>query len=95
MPGKEFGLSAADSRLELSFRKWQWSKMEGEERNTLREALAGCWGLRVEARFRLYKAVVLTFYLWLLNSYMPEKHGWGFALWTLLGEVASGSQIWR
>lgn len=47
--------------------------MEGEERNTLREALAGCWGLRAEARFRLCEAVVLTLYLSLPNSYMPEK----------------------
>lgn len=37
--------------------------MEGGGRSTHGNALAGCWGLRAEAKARFYEAVVLTLYL--------------------------------
>ena len=48
-------------------------RMEGGGRSIHGEGLASCWGLRAEARVRLYEAVLLTRYLWLLNASTPEK----------------------
>lgn len=66
--------------------------MEGGGRNTLGEALAGCWGLRREVRVRLYEPVVFTVYL---VAPCLEAHGWWSALPALMGEAASGPQIVR
>lgn len=47
--------------------------MEGGGRSIHGEGSASCWGLRAEARVRLYEAVLLTRYLWLLSASTPEK----------------------
>lgn len=47
--------------------------MEGGGRSIHGEGSASCLGLRAEARVRLYEAVLLTCYLWLLSTSTPEK----------------------